>query len=59
MSFPPPNKDFYENIKGENFARLLTSNATTDEGQETIPRNYGVYNEWVALEHCKDKIKKY
>jgi hypothetical protein len=24
-----------------------------------IARYYGVYNEWVALEHCEDKIKKY
>ena len=49
MSFSPPNKDFYENIQGEKFAQLLTSNATTDKGQATIAWYYGVYNEWVAL----------
>ncbi len=59
MSFFPPNKDFYENIQGEKFARLLTSNATTDKGLETIARYYDVYDEWVALEHCEDKIEKY
>jgi hypothetical protein len=48
MSFFPPNKDFYKNIQGAKFARLLTSNATTDKGQETIARYYDVYDEWVA-----------
>ncbi len=59
MSFFPPNKDFYKNIQCEQFARLLTSNATTDEGQAIIARYYNVYDEWVALEHCNNKIEKY
>ncbi len=44
MSFSPLNKDFYENIHGEKFARLLTSNAKTDKGQATIARYYDVYD---------------
>ena len=42
MSFFLPNKDFYENIQGKNFAQLLTSNATTDKGKATIARYYDV-----------------
>jgi hypothetical protein len=59
LRFFIPNKDFYKNIHSENFAQLLTSNATTDKGQETIARCYNVYNEWVASEHHDDEIKKY
>ena len=59
MTFFPPNKDFYYNIQDDNFAWLLISNATTDEGQKTIAQYYGVYNKWVDLEHGDDKIDRY
>ncbi len=59
MTFSPPNKDFYNNIQDDNFAWLLIYDATTDEGQKIIAQYYGVYNEWVALEHCNNKINRY
>jgi hypothetical protein len=59
VSFFPPTNEFYEDIQGDNFKQFLSSNGTTNEGQHTIAKYYGVFDKWTASEHCSDKIDKY
>ncbi len=59
ISFFPPRKEFYRKIQEESFKRFLTSDATTDEGQQAIANFYNVYDEWTTLSHSSDRINKY
>jgi hypothetical protein len=59
ISFFPPSKDFYRKIQEESFKRFLTSDATTDKGQQAIANFYDVYDEWTTSSHSSDRIDKY
>jgi hypothetical protein len=59
ISFFPPHKEFYRQIQEESFKQFLTSNATTDEGQQAIANFYDVYDEWKTSSHSSDRIDKY
>ncbi len=59
ISFFLPHKEFYRKIQEESFKRFLTSDATTDEGQQAIANFYYVYDEWTTLSQSSDRIDKY
>jgi hypothetical protein len=59
ISFFPPHEEFYRKIQEESFKWFLTSDATTDKGQQAIANFYDVYAEWTTSSHGSDRIDKY
>jgi hypothetical protein len=59
ISFFPPSGEFYRKIQEESLKRFLTSNATTDKGQQAIANFYDVYDKWTTSSHSSDRIDKY
>jgi hypothetical protein len=59
ISFFPPHKEFHRQIQEESLKRFLTSDATTDKGQQAIANFYDVNDEWTTSSHSSDRIDKY
>jgi hypothetical protein len=59
ISFFPPSEEFYRKIQEESFKWFLSSDATTDKGQQAIANFYDVYDEWTISSHSSDRIDKY